>query len=92
MQNIFTEQSGSYGKHDDAKTNKIQASVQQISLSYSDNDVNIVLRVRETGLYGWRAECPEKKTTKQPEQCVIYSRPRVLRNGKKGRLERFAKW
>jgi hypothetical protein len=38
------------------------------SKSYSDNDVNIVLRVRETGLYGWRAECPEKKTTKQPKQ------------------------
>jgi len=60
MQNLFTEQPGSYRKHGDAKTNKIQASVQQISLSYSDNDVNIVLRVRETGLYGWRAECPEK--------------------------------
>jgi hypothetical protein len=63
MQNLFTdyEQPGSYRKHGDAKTNKIQASVQQqISLSYSDNDVNIVLRVRETELYGWRAECPEK--------------------------------
>jgi hypothetical protein len=42
--------------------------MQEISVSYSDNDVNIVLRVRETGLYGWCAGCPENKTTEQPEQ------------------------
>jgi hypothetical protein len=92
MQNLFTEKPGSYRKHGDAKTNKIQASVQQISLSYSDNDVNIVLRVRETGLYGWRAECPEKKTTNSRSNgVIIYSRPRVLRNGEKGQPGRFAK-
>ena len=70
---------------------KIQASVQQTSLSYSDNDVNIVLRVRETGLYGWRAECPEKKTTKQPEQWGNIQQAEGIKKLKYGQLGRFAK-
>jgi len=57
-------------------------STQLIGLSIPDNDVNMVLRVRETDCMVACQVPRKKKTTKEPEQWGKIQRAGVLRTGK----------